>query len=203
MVKKHEKLQANLSAFPGKSPLQQTNIEGFLVQAAIDAPRMESLFGADQDDHLMSSRHTDEKAINSNTVKYSASEAMVKDEPSKEVQHERKRSDSTTLFPSLDEYGTKWTFMENNTITQQTHSGDECASLILACLFCKFCDFLLMLPAACEHIFAKTCCPSHGYHPPINEELINSNCCDCSCDMDCSVFECLELALEISEICYH
>ncbi|KAM5148038.1 myoD family inhibitor domain-containing protein 2 [Mantella aurantiaca] len=85
----------------------------------------------------------------------------------------------------------------------------ECASLILACLFCHFCDFLIMLPKVCENMVTSICCPSHRYHHTSDEEQANSDC-NCNCDFDCGLCdacqetgECLELAMEISEVCYH
>lgn len=85
---------------------------------------------------------------------------------------------------------------------------DECATLILACLFCQFWDFLIMLPDTCEHWLIDTCCPSNRYYQTSDEDHSNNDC-NCDCDIDCSLFEschetgeCLELAMEISEVCY-
>ncbi|XP_063794914.1 myoD family inhibitor domain-containing protein 2 [Pseudophryne corroboree] len=89
----------------------------------------------------------------------------------------------------------------------QTENEGECASLILACLFCHFCDFLLMLPNACESMVIAMCCPSHRYYHTSDEEHSNN---DCNCNCDCGLFDvcqetgdCLELAMEISEVCFH
>lgn len=86
--------------------------------------------------------------------------------------------------------------------------SDECATLILACLFCQFWDFLIMLPDTCEHWLIDTCCPSNRYYQTSDEDHSNNDC-NCDCDIDCSLFEschetgeCLELAMEISEVCY-
>ncbi|XP_066450724.1 myoD family inhibitor domain-containing protein 2 [Eleutherodactylus coqui] len=91
----------------------------------------------------------------------------------------------------------------------QTDSEGECASLVLACLFCHFCDFLLMLPNVCENIATTMCCPNNRYYHTSDEEQ-SSNDCNCNCDCDCGLFDicqetgdCLELAMEISEVCYH
>ncbi|XP_068107936.1 myoD family inhibitor domain-containing protein 2 [Hyperolius riggenbachi] len=93
--------------------------------------------------------------------------------------------------------------------SHQTDGEGECASLILACLFCHFCDFLLMLPNVCENLVTSVCCPFHRYYHTSDEEQSNNDC-NCSCDCDCGIFdicqesgECLELAMEISEVCYH
>lgn len=65
-----------------------------------------------------------------------------------------------------------------------------------------------MLPDTCETVCTNTCCPSYRYHHT-SDEGHSRNDCNCNCDMDCSLFEschetgeCLELAMEISEICY-
>ncbi|XP_075688521.1 myoD family inhibitor domain-containing protein 2 [Rhinoderma darwinii] len=91
----------------------------------------------------------------------------------------------------------------------QTDNEGECASLILACLFCHFCDFLLMLPNVCETMVTTMCCPSNRYRHTSDEEQSNNDC-NCNCDFDCGLFdvcqessECLELAMEISEVCFH
>ncbi|XP_063283336.1 myoD family inhibitor domain-containing protein 2 [Pelobates fuscus] len=85
----------------------------------------------------------------------------------------------------------------------------ECATLILACLFCHFCDFLLMLPNTCENLFTNLCCPSNRYHHTSESEQSNNDR-DGNCDCECGLFDacqessdCLELAMEISEVCYH
>lgn len=65
-----------------------------------------------------------------------------------------------------------------------------------------------MLPDTCETVCTNLCCPSHRYQHT-SDESQSRNDCNCNCDMDCSLFEschetgeCLELAMEISEICY-
>ncbi|MEJ1279737.1 putative gene 765 [Cricetulus griseus] len=71
-----------------------------------------------------------------------------------------------------------------------------------------FWDCLLMLPDTCETVCINLCCPSHRYYSA-SDENHPRNDCNLTCDMDCSLFEschetseCLELAMEISEICY-
>ncbi|KAL2091494.1 hypothetical protein ACEWY4_013757 [Coilia grayii] len=89
--------------------------------------------------------------------------------------------------------------------------NDDCAGMVLACLYCRFYDMCLMLPRSCNRAaqnlfptyqnFAKSAEPSHN----------NGKDSDgCACDFDCGLFElcqetgdCLELAMEISEVCYH
>eukprot|EP00062_Callorhinchus_milii_P010435 gi/632955391/ref/XP_007893441.1/ PREDICTED: uncharacterized protein LOC103179806 [Callorhinchus milii] len=81
---------------------------------------------------------------------------------------------------------------------------DECATLILTCLFCQFYDFLLMLPHTCANLWTRTCDCNQKY----NSDVTNtSHDCNWKCEFDCGLFdacqetsECLELALEISEL---
>uniref|UniRef100_A0A8C5R1K4 MyoD family inhibitor domain containing 2 n=1 Tax=Leptobrachium leishanense TaxID=445787 RepID=A0A8C5R1K4_9ANUR len=102
-------------------------------------------------------------------------------------------------------------YKEANTNTShQRENEGECATLILACLFCHFCDFLLMLPKTCEKLVTNLCCPSNRYYHTTEAEQSNNDCDCCSCDCDGGLFDvcqessdCLELAMEISEVCYH
>nr|XP_015202693.1 PREDICTED: myoD family inhibitor domain-containing protein-like isoform X2 [Lepisosteus oculatus] len=108
---------------------------------------------------------------------------------------------------SVDRYSGRFSPREVNSPTHQPNSGNDCATLILTCLFCKFSDFLLMLPDMCENT-ASLCCPSFKYQHASTDQTASSDCI-CNCEFDCSLFdachettECLELAMEISEICY-
>ncbi|KAI4894382.1 hypothetical protein NFI96_020909, partial [Prochilodus magdalenae] len=84
---------------------------------------------------------------------------------------------------------------------------DVCAGIVLHCLFCHFYDLCVMLPETCERAANQTC-PSYKYlSAPL--EPTHSSDWNCHCDFDCGLFdachetgECLELAMEISEICY-
>ncbi|CAJ1051275.1 myoD family inhibitor domain-containing protein 2 [Xyrichtys novacula] len=92
--------------------------------------------------------------------------------------------------------------------TQQSNIGVDCAGIVLSCLFCRFYDMMLMLPAPCERV-ATHCCPN--YKQVITTSETNPSSSDDSCvDLDCGLFsschdagDCLELAMEISELCYH
>nr|XP_020489444.1 myoD family inhibitor domain-containing protein 2 [Labrus bergylta] len=84
----------------------------------------------------------------------------------------------------------------------------DCAGIILNCLFCRFYDMMLMLPASCERV-ANHCCPSYKQVMTTSETTPSTN--DDSCvDFDCGLCnschdagDCLELAMEISQLCYH
>lgn len=85
--------------------------------------------------------------------------------------------------------------------------SELCAGIVLNCLFCRFYDLFLMLPETCERA-AISICPTYMlFSPPAEPAHTNWNC---SCDFDCGLRdichetgECLELAMEISEVCYH
>ncbi|XP_075041716.1 uncharacterized protein LOC142101267 isoform X2 [Mixophyes fleayi] len=81
--------------------------------------------------------------------------------------------------------------------------SDLSASLLLACLFCHFSDCFVLIPGTCCSGLHTLCCLP---------DLQDLCCCPCSCctNLDCDVLElcqntaeCLELAMEISELCYH
>ncbi len=85
--------------------------------------------------------------------------------------------------------------------------SEICAGIVLNCLFCRFYDLFLMLPETCERA-AISICPAYMLFSPPVESAHNNNW-NCSCDFDCGLMdachetgECLELAMEISEVCY-
>ncbi|KYO24972.1 hypothetical protein Y1Q_0023824 [Alligator mississippiensis] len=158
------------------------------------------------DNQLTSEKHKDEKPMKE-IIMSSVSEFNITD-ASKDAKNERKLSESSTSTLASLEKCRKFSYIENDASVHQRDSDDECATLILACLFCQFWDFLIMLPNTCENWLTNTCCPSNRYYQTSNENHSNNDC-NCDCDIDCSIFEschetgeCLELALEISEVCY-
>ncbi|XP_028303970.1 myoD family inhibitor domain-containing protein 2 [Gouania willdenowi] len=85
--------------------------------------------------------------------------------------------------------------------------GVDCAGMVLNCLFCQFCDLFHMLPDSCARL-VNHCCPNYKHiittieSTPSNEDDV--------CDLDCGLFscchdagDCLELAMEVSQLCYH
>ncbi|XP_028941931.1 myoD family inhibitor domain-containing protein 2 [Antrostomus carolinensis] len=159
------------------------------------------------DNHLTNEKHTDEKPMKG-IVMSSVAEFSITDVSSKGTKNEKKLSDvSTSSIASLEKCR-EFAYIEDDASVHQRDSDDECATLILACLFCQFWDFLIMLPDTCEHWLTDTCCPSNRYYQTSDEDNANNDC-NCDCDIDCSLFEschetgeCLELAMEISEVCY-
>ncbi|XP_042259746.1 myoD family inhibitor domain-containing protein 2 [Thunnus albacares] len=92
--------------------------------------------------------------------------------------------------------------------SQQSNMGVDCAGIILSCLFCRFYDMILMLPDSCGRV-ANHCCPNYKQVVTTVDSTPSSD--DDSCiDLDCGLFrscndasDCLELAMEVSELCYH
>ncbi|XP_066206461.1 myoD family inhibitor domain-containing protein 2 [Saccopteryx leptura] len=156
---------------------------------------------------LTNEKHAEEKPINAIVIN-SVSDFNITDGPAQETSTEKKLSESSTSLSSLEECQTRFSYLQTDASVHQRDTDEECASLILTCLFCQFWDCLLMLPDTCETVCTSLCCPSHRYHHT-SDENHSRNDCNCNCDMDCSLFEschetseCLELAMEISEICY-
>ncbi|OCT66849.1 myoD family inhibitor domain-containing protein 2 isoform X1 [Xenopus laevis] len=88
--------------------------------------------------------------------------------------------------------------------------SDLSASLFLACLFCHFSDCLVLLPGTCDLGLRSLCfspSPSSclSSFPDLCCCLSPSACSntDCGClDVCQHTAECLELAMEVSEMCY-
>ncbi|XP_036122006.1 myoD family inhibitor domain-containing protein 2 isoform X1 [Molossus molossus] len=159
------------------------------------------------DMQLTNEKHAEERPINAIVIN-SVSEFNATDGPAKETSMEKNLSESTTSLSSLEECQKKFSYLQTDSSVHQRDTDEACASLILTCLFCQFWDCLLMLPGTCETVCTNLCCPSHRYRHA-SDESHSRNDCNCNCDMDCSLFEschetgeCLELAMEISEICY-
>ncbi|KAM9272225.1 myoD family inhibitor domain-containing protein 2 [Cariama cristata] len=175
------------------------------LKKELDSPILQPL--GDSDNQLTNEIHTDEKPMKG-IVMSSVAEFSITDTSSKGTKSEKKLSDASTSSIASLEKCREFTYIEDDASVHQRDSDDECATLILACLFCQFWDFLIMLPDTCEHWLTDTCCPSNRYYQTSNEDHANNDC-NCDCDIDCSLFEschetgeCLELAMEISEVCY-
>ncbi|KFQ71716.1 MyoD family inhibitor domain-containing protein, partial [Phaethon lepturus] len=156
---------------------------------------------------LTNEKHTDEKPMKG-IVMSSVAEFSITGASSKGTKKAKKLSDASTSSIASLEKCREFAYIEDDASVHQRDTDDECATLILACLFCQFWDFLIMLPDTCEHWLTDTCCPSNRYYQTSNEDHTNNDC-NCDCDIDCSLFEschetgeCLELAMEISEVCY-
>ncbi|MED6248672.1 hypothetical protein ATANTOWER_003383 [Ataeniobius toweri] len=86
--------------------------------------------------------------------------------------------------------------------------GVDCADIVLNCLFCRFHDMIPILPDYCQRL-TNHCWPNYK-HVDRTVESSDSNDDDDSCvELDCGWFgtchdasDCLELAMEVSEICY-
>ncbi|XP_043977642.1 myoD family inhibitor domain-containing protein 2 [Gambusia affinis] len=86
--------------------------------------------------------------------------------------------------------------------------GVDCADIVLNCLFCRFHNMIPILPD-CSQGLTNHCWGSYRHVDHTRESLHNDD--DDSCvELDCGLFgnchdasDCLELAMEVSEICYH
>ncbi|KAM9534691.1 myoD family inhibitor domain-containing protein 2 [Salvelinus alpinus] len=129
------------------------------------------------------------------------------DQASHDPQRPREKDSSTSLF-TVNKYSRKSSSSDSlSTSSHQTDTGADCAGIVLSCLFCRFYDLFLMLPNSCEEA-TYCCCPSYRQYSS-SVEAIPSNDCNCNFDFDCGLFdtcqetgEFLELAMELSEICY-
>ncbi|XP_034552491.1 myoD family inhibitor domain-containing protein 2-like [Notolabrus celidotus] len=92
----------------------------------------------------------------------------------------------------------------------QPDTADDCAALLLACLHCRFHELIMVLiPDTCERAVSR-CFPSYKYIKASSErDQQESDCCNCKLDLDCNFCGCcqdtaelIELAMEISEVCY-
>ncbi|XP_029363071.1 uncharacterized protein LOC115046687 isoform X2 [Echeneis naucrates] len=88
-------------------------------------------------------------------------------------------------------------------------SGEDCATLLLACLYCRFHELMVLLPDTCERAVSR-CFPSYRYIMASSErEQQAKDCCNYELELDCGFCgscqdagDLLELAMEISEVCY-
>ncbi|KAM8914565.1 myoD family inhibitor domain-containing protein 2 [Spinachia spinachia] len=88
--------------------------------------------------------------------------------------------------------------------SQHSNLGVDCAGIVLNCLFCRFYDMILMLRGSCE-MLGNRCCPNYKQGIATMESSPSGND-----DWDYGLFsscqdagDCLELAMEMSELCYH
>ncbi|XP_034028796.1 myoD family inhibitor domain-containing protein 2-like [Thalassophryne amazonica] len=93
--------------------------------------------------------------------------------------------------------------------SSQPDAGDDCAAVLLACLYCHFHELMVMLPDTCERAVTR-CFPSYKHIKECGEkDQPEKDCCNCNVELDWSLCnsckdtaELLELAMEISEVCY-
>ncbi|KAK1899173.1 MyoD family inhibitor domain containing protein 2 [Dissostichus eleginoides] len=91
----------------------------------------------------------------------------------------------------------------------QPGGGDDCAGLLLACLHCRFHEFMVLIPDTCERAVIR-CFPSYKYITGLSErDQQGQEYCNYKLELDCNCCgscqdagELIELAMEISEVCY-
>lgn len=86
---------------------------------------------------------------------------------------------------------------------------EDCAALLLTCLYCRFHEFMALLPGTCVRA-VRRCFPSYKYiiaSGVMDEQGLD--CCGHQLELECNLFnscqdpsELVELAMEISEVCY-
>ncbi|XP_055365182.1 myoD family inhibitor domain-containing protein 2 [Betta splendens] len=141
-------------------------------------------------------------------------DTQTKTEASKDSATQRSRECSLSSSPlfSLKMYLQRSSSTDSSigaslSSSQQTSTVD-CAGMVLSCLFCRFYDLMFMLPDSCGR-FANHCCPNRKQVAPTAESTPSTDE-DFWTEMDCGLFtschdanDCLELAMEVSELCYH
>ncbi|KAF0035733.1 hypothetical protein F2P81_011045 [Scophthalmus maximus] len=86
----------------------------------------------------------------------------------------------------------------------QLDSGEDCAELLLACLYCRFHEVMLLLPETCERALSR-CFPSYRHMAAASDgDESAADCCgrtlDCRLSDSCQdAGDLVELAMEISE----
>ncbi|XP_023664588.1 myoD family inhibitor domain-containing protein 2 [Paramormyrops kingsleyae] len=110
--------------------------------------------------------------------------------------------------PGDSEQGRSSCFSSVSSDTLQPSMGDDCAAIILTCLFCQLSDFFHILPEVFNRALDR-CFPSCKYLCALSEPNCDLDCCNCTLDLDCGLMgscheatELLELALEVSEVCH-
>ncbi|XP_072512426.1 myoD family inhibitor domain-containing protein 2-like [Salminus brasiliensis] len=92
--------------------------------------------------------------------------------------------------------------------SHQPDTGEDCASILLACLYCRFSNMMTILPVACERALVR-CCPAYMHYKASSEQTPGTDASNFKLELDCGLLnacqdtsEFLELAMEISEVCY-
>uniref|UniRef100_A0A3B5LWZ2 Uncharacterized protein n=1 Tax=Xiphophorus couchianus TaxID=32473 RepID=A0A3B5LWZ2_9TELE len=99
-------------------------------------------------------------------------------------------------------------------LTLSSSSRDLCAAILLGCLFCRPVDCLTETFRGCTVCFCSLCSSLFGCKPGALRPLLEltrpcgpCSCrflCDCAgCDVCLPATECLDLAMEISQMLYH
>ncbi|XP_013864877.1 myoD family inhibitor domain-containing protein 2 [Austrofundulus limnaeus] len=122
----------------------------------------------------------------------------------------RKKNNSPPRLFSLNKKQMRYSAaVSNNTddlsASQQSNMAVDCADIVLNCLFCRLYG---ILPDSCERL-TNHCWPNYK-HVVTTVESTHSEDDDSCVELDCGFFgschdasDCLELAMEVSEICFH
>ncbi|XP_078019868.1 uncharacterized protein LOC144459451 [Epinephelus lanceolatus] len=108
--------------------------------------------------------------------------------------------------------------LKTTTVHIEPDGDDLCAAILMACLFCHPLDCLLAVTRGCNHCIWSLCSSLCGCEPGTLQPLLDvtrqcdlCGClgvrcfmCDCPvCDICLQATECLDLAMEISQMLYH
>ncbi|XP_034440884.1 myoD family inhibitor domain-containing protein 2 [Hippoglossus hippoglossus] len=92
-------------------------------------------------------------------------------------------------------FSTASSSIESLSSSPQSNMGVDCAGIILNCLFCRF--------------YSSNCCPNYKQVVTAAESASSSDDDSCT-NLDCGLLsacneggDCLELAMEVSELCFH
>ncbi len=115
-------------------------------------------------------------------------------------------------------FSLNWSFLPSSLAYCLFFPWDLCAAILLACLFCHPLDCLLATMRGCNQCVWSLCSFLCGCEPATLQPLLDvtHHCdlcgclgvrcflCDCPvCDICLQATECLDLAMEISQMLYH
>ncbi|KAJ3602000.1 hypothetical protein NHX12_029761 [Muraenolepis orangiensis] len=99
--------------------------------------------------------------------------------------------------------------LKTTSYTDQTLNDDLCAPILLACLFCNPLDCLWASVTGCHACTLSLCSYLCGCQPTLLVSLLHTGdwaCCSWDCNVCCIRFpatECLDLAMEFSQMVFH
>ncbi|XP_050927302.1 myoD family inhibitor domain-containing protein 2-like [Lates calcarifer] len=115
----------------------------------------------------------------------------------------------SSLSMCSDKFRSSSSHFSSDDSYQPGTGADDCAALLLACLYCHFHELMVLLPDTCERAVSR-CFPSYQYIVASSErDQQEKDCCNFKLELDCNFCgscqdagELIELAMEISEVCY-
>lgn len=147
---------------------------------------------------------------------------VEKEQPSAQLYHLLPSSSETCTgykaTPSATSLSKTQDSLKHPKVNVAPDGDDFCAAILLACLFCHPLDCLWASVRGCGHccwsLCSSLCCCDPGSLPSVPDinrlcdlcSCLGLRCCLCDCPM-CDIClqatECLDLAMEISQMLYH